>query len=198
MGTINALSTDAGVWINQPDVFFLEGDELRFITGPGTDFWQRTYYGFQLHSGHAFGYYVEGDFMMQVKITAEFSHLYDQAGIFLQDNDTHWIKAGVEFNDGQPSIGCVVTRGLSDWSTGIFPGEPDSFWMRATLEKEALRIQYSADGETWPLLRLCHLPERKRLFVGVMACTPERQGLEATFSGFIVTTPSGKPLHDLT
>ncbi|MGV6478118.1 DUF1349 domain-containing protein [Pantoea agglomerans] len=55
-----------------------------------------------------------------------------------------------------------------------------------------------ADGETWPLLRLCHWPERKRLFAGVMACTPERQGLEATFSGFIVTTPSGKPLHDLT
>lgn len=70
--------------------------------------------------------------------------------------------------------------------------------MRATLENEALRIQYSADGKTWPLLRLCHWPKSKKQFIGVMACTPERQGLEVTFEDFSISAPLGKSLHDLT
>lgn len=32
----------------------------------------------------------------------------------------HWIKAGIEYNDGQPMIGSVVTNELSDWATGKF------------------------------------------------------------------------------
>ncbi|MGO4611983.1 DUF1349 domain-containing protein, partial [Variovorax sp. 2RAF20] len=71
---------------------------------------------------------MENDFTLQVKIMANFCHLYDQAGIFLQDDEHHWVKAGIEFNDDLSSIGCVVTRKTSDWSTGLFPGDPQTFW----------------------------------------------------------------------
>lgn len=198
MLVIDSLDADGGFWINKPDICSFKEGRLQLTTELNTDFWQQTYYGFQRHTGHAFGFYVEDDFTIQVKVMADFSHLYDQAGIFLQDDDGHWVKAGIEFNDQQSSIGCVVTRGTSDWSTGVFPGNPGGFWMRATLANEALRIQYSTDGETWPLLRLCHWPERKKRFIGVMACTPERQGLEVTFEDFTLGEPSGKSLHDLT
>lgn len=197
MTAIDSLGAEGGVWINPPQAWTVEEGTLRFKTDLNTDFWQQTYYGFQRHTGHAFGFYLEGDFTVQVKVMAGFSHLYDQAGLFLLDDDLHWVKAGIEFNDGQSSIGSVVTRNMSDWATGIFPGDPGTFWMRATLENEALRIQYSTDGKTWPLLRLCYWPETRKRFVGVMSCTPERQGLDVIFDEFTLGPPSNKPLHDL-
>ncbi|HBV38611.1 MAG TPA: DUF1349 domain-containing protein [Erwinia sp.] len=198
MVVIDSLKAEAGVWINRPDEYSFESGKLRLTTADNTDFWEQTYYGFQRHTGHAYGFYVEEDFTLQVKVMADFCQLYDQAGIFIRDDEQHWVKAGIEFNDDRSSIGCVVTREKSDWSTGLFPGNPQVFWMRATLENEALRIQYSTDGEIWPLLRLCHWPKAKQRFIGVMGCTPERQGLEITFADFSIGLPSGKPLHDLT
>lgn len=198
MSTINSLEAEGGVWINPPEHYAFEKGKLRFTTEANTDFWKQTYYGFQRHTGHAFGFYVESDFTLQVKVMADFSDLYDQAGIFILDEADRWVKAGIEFNDDQPAVGCVVTRDTSDWSTGLFPSNPQEFWMRATLENEALRIQYSTEGKTWPLLRLCYWPQHQKRFVGVMACTPERQGLEVTFCDFSLGQPRSKPLHDLT
>lgn len=195
---IDSLRDEEGVWLNRPLNFSFHNKELRFTTERDTDFWQQTYYGFQHHSGHAFGFHVDSDFTLQVKVTADFSHLYDQAGIFIMDDQKNWVKAGMEFNDDQPSIGCVITRDVSDWSTGIFPGDPKVFWMRATLENKALRIQYSSDGKVWPLLRLCYWPDNRKRFVGVAGCTPQRKGLEVNFSEFTVTPPLRKNLHDLT
>ncbi|WP_313759259.1 DUF1349 domain-containing protein [Atlantibacter hermannii] len=197
MVRIDSFDAAGGCWINPPDGASVEENTLRFTTQANTDFWRDTFYGFTRHSGHAFGFYVDGDFTLQVKVMASFTHLYDQAGLFIQDDDRHWVKAGIEFNDDKPAIGCVVTREQSDWSTGVFPGEPGVFWLRATLANAALRIQYSTDGQTWPLLRLCHWPPQPRRFVGVMACTPERAGLDVVFDGFSIGAPSGKPLHDL-
>ncbi|WP_342755267.1 DUF1349 domain-containing protein [Pantoea sp. MBD-2R] len=198
MKVIKSFSGDKGVWINKPTVSTVKENQLSLTTELNTDFWQRTYYGFQRHTGHAYGYYLDGDFSLQVRIKADFCELYDQAGILILDDDEHWVKAGIEFNDGQSSIGCVVTRKMSDWSTGLFPGNPGTFWMRATLENDALRIQYSTDGKAWPLLRLCYWPTNQRHFVGVMGCTPEREGLDIAFDEFSIDYPSGKALHDLT
>ena len=197
MTVIDSLTHDGSVWINPPPHYSLENDQLRFETALNSDFWQRTWYGFQRHSGHALGFWVGQDFTVQVKVRADFSQLYDQAGLFIQDDETHWVKAGIEFNDDQPAIGCVVTRERSDWSTGLFPGDPRTFWLRATLVNEALRIQYSSDGQHWPLLRLCPWPGRARRFVGVMGCSPEREGLAISFTDFTLGPPLGKALHDL-
>jgi len=197
MTAVSSITTEGGVWINQPPVHSLDGETLQFETALNSDFWQRTWYGFERHSGHAFGFLVENDFTVQVQVRADFSQLYDQAGLFIQDNETHWVKAGIEFNDDQPAIGSVVTREFSDWSTGVFPGDARQFWLRATLENAALRIQYSTDGVSWPLLRLCPWPGQGRRFVGVMGCSPEREGLAMSFTDFAITPPLSKELHDL-
>ena len=60
-----------------------------------------------------------------------------------------------------------------------------------------LRIQASADGRRWPLIRLCPFPPAQRYVVGPMCCTPERAGLEVLFSEFTVTPPARKALHAL-
>lgn len=154
MTPIESFTSEEGLWINKPAHVTQTEEQLLMRTGANTDFWVKTWYGFERHSGHAFGFMLEGEFTLEVKIAAAFEQLYDQAGIFIEASETQWVKSGIEYNDGAPAIGCVVTQGQSDWSTGVFPGDAREFWMRATLEKQALRLQYSTDGKTWPLLRL--------------------------------------------
>ena len=35
------------VWVREPKEYTIHDGEIRIITEPGTDLWQRTYYGFQ-------------------------------------------------------------------------------------------------------------------------------------------------------
>ncbi|HCW47883.1 MAG: DUF1349 domain-containing protein [Mixta calida] len=184
-------------WINPPAVWREENQQLSVVTDQNTDFWRETWYGFTRFSGHFYGCEAEGDFTFQARIRADFHTLYDQAGIMLLADEQQWLKAGIEYNDGHPAIGSVLTQGSSDWATGPFNGDARDFWMRLTRRGDALRLQYSVDGEVWPLLRLCRFVTTERCQVGVMCCTPERAGLAVTFSEMRLTPPNGKALHDL-
>ena len=184
-------------WHNAPPSHRLDGDRLHVTTGAGTDFWRVTSYGFIRDSGHFFGMPVEGGFTAQLHVRAGFTHLYDQAGIMVRIDERRWLKAGVEFSDGQPMLGVVLTDALSDWSVMPAPPIPDGVWLRVTVDGGVIRIQYSTDGHTWPMLRLAPFAQAERYLVGPMCCTPERAGLEVDFRGFAVTPPLGKDLHDL-
>jgi regulation of enolase protein 1 (concanavalin A-like superfamily) len=111
-------------------------------------------------------------------------------------DEENWVKAGVEFSDGEATLRSVLTVGQSDWATGRFGGDARDFWIRATVENGTLKLRASADGTRWPLLRLS--PRRISYLVGPMCCTPERSDLEVKFSSFEITHPNGKPLHELT
>lgn len=184
-------------WLNEPAEWHQTDDGLQVVTDQQTDFWRSTWYGFERHSGHLYGCEVEGEFTFQVCVEGEFTTLYDQAGLMLLQDDAHWLKAGIEYNDAQPMIGSVLTNPRSDWATGIFTGNPRRFWLRLTRLADCLRLQYSTDGEVWPLLRLAPFPPSEHCFIGVMCCTPERQGLAVRFSDLRLTAPLGKALHDL-
>jgi regulation of enolase protein 1 (concanavalin A-like superfamily) len=69
--------------------------------------------------------------------------------------------------------------------------------MRVTVADGVLRLQTSADGKTWPLLRLAPFPKEQSYWVGPMACTPERAGLQVKFTKFSLKPPLDKDLHDL-
>lgn len=185
-------------WINEPATWCWQQDSLQVITDGATDFWQKTWYGFQRFTGHALVTEVAGDFTFQVRVRGAFTTLYDQAGILLLADDENWLKAGIEYNDGAPAIGSVFTCGHSDWATGIFSGDPADFWLRLSRKGDALRLQYSIDGLSWPLLRLCQLPAGLSWSVGVMCCTPERQGLAVSFTDIQLLPLLDKALHDLT
>src|ERR1700745_4437319 len=97
-------------WLNEPPIWNIDSDRLRVVTGPKTDFWRVTHYGFIRDNGHF--YYEErtGDFTIQVKIDAKYQALYDQAGVMIRLDAANWIKAGVEYTDGSPHLSAVVTR----------------------------------------------------------------------------------------
>ena len=184
-------------WLNEPSDWNLGPEGLKVVTDPATDFWRETHYGFTRHSGHVFGHEAVGGFTATLRIRARYESLYDQAGLMILVDEKNWVKAGVEWSDGEALLGSVLTLGRSDWAVGPFQGDPSDFWIRATVSNDVLRIQASIDGQRWPMIRLCSFPSAGRYVVGPMCCTPERAGLEVLFSDFTVTPPLGKALHDL-
>ncbi|ONH51456.1 regulation of enolase 1 [Pseudomonas cedrina subsp. cedrina] len=188
----------AAKWLNKPSLCQTYPDHsLEVFTDLQTDFWRETHYGFVRDSGHFLGFETTGGFTAQVRINAEFHELYDQAGIMVRLNEQTWLKAGIEYNDGRPMISSVLTQGKSDWATGCFAGDPNDFWLRLTVSDGVLRLQYSTEGMTWPLLRLAPFPEAQSYTVGPMCCTPQRQGLRVRFSEWSLSQPLGRDLHDL-
>jgi uncharacterized protein len=184
-------------WLNEPVRWDLGPDGLAVVTDQATDFWRRTHYGFTRHSGHVFGQEAIGAFTATLRIRARYESLYDQAGLMVLVDEENWVKAGIEWSDGEALLGSVLTLGCSDWAVGTFQGDPSDFWIKVTVDEGVLRIQASVDGRRWPMVRLCPFPLVPRYVVGPMCCTPERAGLEVLFSEFAVTPPTGKALHDL-
>ena len=184
-------------WLNEPATWSVSGGVLHVVTDEATDFWRETQYGFIRHSGHVFGTAVSGGFTATLRIRAGYKSLYDQAGMMILIDETRWVKAGIELSDGAAQLSSVLTLGRSDWATGLFQGDAADFWIRATIDRGVLRLQASADGLRWPLLRLCPFPEGGPYMVGPMCCTPERAGLAVAFSDFSVTASVAKDLHDL-
>jgi regulation of enolase protein 1 (concanavalin A-like superfamily) len=60
----------------------------------------------------------------------------------------------------------------------------------------AIRIQYSTDGISFPMLRLAYFPEASSSQVGLMCCSPEREGFEVEFSEFRIGQPITQGLHE--
>jgi regulation of enolase protein 1 (concanavalin A-like superfamily) len=184
-------------WLNEPRQWSHEAGQLSVVTDEKTDFWRETHYGFTRHTGHALLAESDGDFTADIRVQGDYEALYDQAGLMVLVDERNWLKAGIEHSDGTALLGSVLTRGQSDWATGPFPGDPADFWMRVTVERGVLRLQASADGRHWPLVRLCPFPEAKLYRVGPMCCSPERAGLKVRFSEWQMGRPLGKDLHDL-
>lgn len=186
-----------GRWVNEPSDWRLDGGDLVMTTDDRTDFWRETHYGFTRDNGHFLGVPAGESFTATLRVQGEFRRLYDQAGLMIRLDATRWVKTGVEFSDGEAFLSTVVTDGKSDWSVAkLFAGMED-FWIRATVDKGALRVQASADGTVWPLARLAPFPAAPAYEVGPTACTPERAGLTVRFSAFTLEPATTKDLHDL-
>ena len=112
-------------------------------------------------------------------------------------SETHWIKAGIEYTDGLAYFSVVVTNDASDWSLVGIPANPDGVSMRLTRHAETIRVQYldAADGH-WKPVRLAYFPPSKSVDVGMMCCSPQREGFEVTFSDFSIGPPIARELHD--
>ena len=192
-----ALAWHGGRWLNQPQDFVTDGAGLHVVTDAGSDFWQETYYGFKRDSGHFYGFRTDGDFTAQLRVQGQFKELYDQAGIMVRIDEARWMKAGIELSDGRAMLSSVVTNGQSDWATNPYEGNPENFWIRATVKEGVLRLQVSSDSNTWALMRLCPFPVSSSYTVGPMICSPERGGLKVSFSDWQLGPPLNKQLHDL-
>ncbi|PYE84914.1 DUF1349 domain-containing protein [Pseudoroseicyclus aestuarii] len=179
-------------WLNEPPEHRVEGSSLILTTGEKTDFWQRSYYGLEEASGHFLYHALHADFAVELTFDADYSALYDQAGIMLRSGPLHWIKAGVEYTDGARALSVVVTQTASDWSkTPLTDAGPVT--LRLTRWQDAVKIEHVTEGGA-EMIRLCSFPEG-RVEVGPMACSPKRGGLTARFDGFTLQPDPPREIH---
>lgn len=183
-------------WLNEPAVHGGNERELKLHTDDHTDFWQRTFYGFQRDNGHAYLTPVSGDFSATVAVRGEYEQLYDQAGLLLRIDERNWIKAGIEYTDGLMHFSVVVTNGISDWSVIPLHGSmtSDEVNVRITRHGDAVRVHYSVNGAPWQLARLAPFSAADAT-IGAMACSPERNGFEVTFTDLKIGPAISSKLH---
>lgn len=183
-------------WLNEPPVWSLADEALRLETGDKTDFWRDTLYGFRRDSGHALLVPVEGDFTAHLTFAGDYETLYDQAGLMLRQDESVWLKAGVEHSDGVANMSVVATRGASDWSTTARPDLSGPQRLRLTRRADAVVVQFRNEANRWQLLRVASLPATGPVHIGPMACSPQRAGFRARFTEFHLAPPVPEALHD--
>jgi len=137
-----------GTWTHEPEAAGFDGDVFRVTAVEGSDAWRTTSYGFVHDSEHALLQPTDGPFSVEASFVLDYTEQFDQAGVFLRVDEQAWIKAGVEFSDGAPQLGAVVTRGFSDWSVSPVPE-----WVgrvvtvRASRDGDAVTVRAWAEGE---------------------------------------------------
>ena len=185
---------DKGEWLNPPISSGITSKGFVVSAKEKSDFWQKTSYGFVYNSGHA----LLNDFPNETSIEAswvlDYRHQFDHAGLIAYSDETHWIKAGVEFADGLPQLGAVVTRDISDWSVAPVPTWMDKeVQLRFSRSGDALTIRAKCEGD-WQFVRLAPLDPARNWKVGIFCCSPLRSGLELCFTDLKVGSPDSS-LH---
>ncbi len=179
-------------WINEPKKFILDHNRLLIETEPGTDLWQRTYYGFQNDNAPAFLTKVKGDFSFVVKTEFEEANfMYDQCGVLLYIDNENWVKVSVECeNERYSRLGSVVTNlGYSDWATTDVPSDISEIWFRLSRRGQDFYIESSPNGHNFNQMRIFHMHQiLGKTKVGVYACSPLNSSFNAVFSEFNIGT----------
>jgi regulation of enolase protein 1 (concanavalin A-like superfamily) len=180
-------------WLNEPASWRARGGVIEVVSAARTDFWRETHYGFVRDTGHFYADAVDGDFVATVKVSGAFQALYDQAGLMVRRDASHWLKCGVEYVHGVQQLSAVVTREFSDWSVVPMPHNPPSVWIRVTRRGTAVEVHHSADGEHYTLLRLAYLTPARALEVGIMCASPDGDGFRTTFEHLEVRALGSTP-----
>lgn len=184
----------AGEWLNPPARVDADGASLTVTATDRSDFWRTTSYGFVRDSGHALLVEFDDEQAVEVSFHLDFTTQFDQAGVMVRADASHWIKAGVEFVDGVPQVGAVVSQPSSDWSAAPVPD-----WMgrevtvRVSRRSDAVTIRASVDG-AWQFVRLVPLTPGLQWSAGPMMCSPEHDALTVRFTGFRIG-PADASLH---
>ncbi|MGL5978851.1 MAG: DUF1349 domain-containing protein [Erysipelotrichaceae bacterium] len=173
-------------WLYQPKNFILNNEKIEIITQPYTDFWQRTYYGFQNDSAPALLIPVkESYFSFVVKTEFDSKQRFDQCGVILYQNADNWFKASIEYeNEEFQRLGSVVTNhGYSDWATTDIPVTQTYMYYRLSRRASDFCIESSLDGVEYKQMRIFHLFEAcEEVKIGLYACSPENSSFKATFT----------------
>ena len=179
------------IWTRKPKNYEIKDGEIRITTEPGTDLWQRTYYGFQNDNAQVLQMKTsEKYFSFVVKTRFPSKHRFDQCGVVLYQNSENWLKASVEYeNEEYQRLGSVVTNhGYSDWATTDIDASIKTMWYRLSRRESDYCVECSCDGENFKQMRICHLEEGAgEISFGIYACSPEDSSFEAVFTEMKIT-----------
>jgi uncharacterized protein len=186
----------SGAWTALPAAAEEETDGRLLVTAAeGSDAWRHTGYGFVHEDEHALLESWDAGRAVEVSFVAAFEARFDQAGLMIRVDAEHWIKAGVEFADGVPQLGAVVTDGRSDWSAAPVPEWAGrEVTVRAARMGDAVVVRARVEEEPWRLVRLAPLDPDAVAKAGPYCCAPSRAGLTVAFTAWRHTEPDSR-LH---
>ena len=176
---------DKASWTNEPENVIQAGDELWVTARAESDYWNRTSYGFIHDSGHGLLNQLNPNSSMQVEFYLDFDQQFDQAGLILFADNDHWIKTGVEFSDGLPQAGAVVTDEYSDWSVAPVSEWMNS-WVTVRISRTETAVTIRAGVGDLRLLRVAPISNEFQWSCGPMICSPSRSGLTVRFRNWQV------------
>ena len=191
-------------WLNPPKSFEISDLAVKIVTDPGTDFWQRSYYGFRNDNAPALLFESNENFTFTVKTSFVYRGKYDQCGLIIYLDSENWFKASIEFeSEAFSRLGSVVTNlGHSDWATVDIP-TPSSMWYRLSRRGPDFLIESSYGGKDFNQMRVFHLhklgettaemgqmdppmPAAQSIPFGLYACSPLQSSFEARFENFLL------------
>ncbi len=192
----------AAEWWNPPRRSEVTRDRVEITTDPGTDFWQRSYYGFRNDNAPALQLEISTNFTFTVKVSFEYRNRFDQCGVILYLDSNTWFKASIEYENADFSrLGSVVTNyGHSDWATTDIE-TVHSIWYRLSRRGPDFLVESSPDGRDFSQMRVFHLhvlgettpvmgasqpplPPQQVIPCGLYACSPADSSFTARFSDF--------------
>lgn len=183
---MKAFEEQALGWIHPPKHSQVTPGKIVIETDPGTDFWQRTYYGFRNDNAHGLLCAVEGDFSFTAMTRFDSKVRFDQCGILLYEDSDNWAKASIEFeNDAFQRLGSVVTnRGYSDWATTDIPASVKAMSYRLSRRGMDFCFECAGEGEPFKQMRIFHFwAGEGPVHVGLYACSPGQSRFHAEFTG---------------
>lgn len=178
-------------WTREPKEYTVEDGRIVIITEPGTDLWQRTYYGFQNDNAPVLQMETEEKyFSFVVKTEFESKHRFDQCGVAMYLDSENWLKASIEYENGEyQRLGSVATNhGYSDWATTDISASVKSMWYRFSRRESDYCLECSEDGVNFKQMRICHMFEGAgKIVFGIYACSPENSSFKAVFTNMEIT-----------
>lgn len=179
------------VWTREPRQCIIDCDKITVITRPETDLWQRTYYGFCNDNAPVFQTATDRQyFSFTVKTKFFTKRRFDQCGIVMYLDGENWLKASVEYENGQfQRLGSVVTnQGYSDWATTDIDASINEMWYRLSRRQSDYLIECSFDGVNYRQMRICHMSKGAgKITFGIYACSPEKSSFTAEFSNLTMS-----------
>ena len=179
-------------WWNKPKSSSITEEKIEITTEPHTDLWQKTYYHFKNNNAPMLQIDTEEQYFSFV-VKTDFSgsqHRFDQCGVVMYLDSENWLKASVEYENGDfQHLGSVVTnQGYSDWATTEIPASVKTMWYRLSRREQDFRIECSPDGVNFSQMRICHMANATgKIHFGVYACSPEGSSFKAVFTDFKIT-----------
>ena len=170
-------------WMNQSEIR-KDGARIEITATPQSDFFCNS--GSAAEEGitpeslsNAPFYYteVEGDFVLQVKVSHAFKDTYDSASVMVMADLKNWAKACFEKTDfgTHAAVSVVTKRGESDDANGCNL-EGNTAWLRVCRVANTFSFHYSVDGEHFYMMRFFSLPAEKSIKVGLLAQAPVGDG----------------------
>lgn len=156
-------------WINttpSDDRIETDGSMLTLSPRSVTDFWSKTFYSPLLVKSDAPALLcsvpVDCEATVKVDLSLEATSQFDQAGLLVFIDNTHWLKCGIEYCDGVPRLSVVVTNDYSDWSTQTWCSLRVRLRIHKILQSDSIVVEAAQTGtDEYQFIRIAHLSHHR-------------------------------------